>query len=74
MTDHTRNGTVVIIAAGLGVLGTMGAVQYFIDHWHELYKTYGKREFALVLQFGTANRNSLDDALQGSVIRRIPEK
>ena len=73
LVDYTRNGTTIIIAAGLGVLGTMGAIQCFIDNWQELYKTYGKREFALVLQF-TANRNSLDDALQGSVIRRVPEK
>ncbi len=72
--DHTRNDTVLIIAAGLGVLGTMGAVQYLIDHWQDLYKTYGKQEFALALQFTTANRNSLNDALQGSVIRRVPEK
>jgi Ca2+/Na+ antiporter len=73
LIDHTRNDTVVIIAAGLGVLGTMGAVQYFVDHWQELYKTYGKHEFALALQF-TAKSNSLDNALQGSVIRRVPEK
>jgi Ca2+/Na+ antiporter len=73
LVDHTRNDTVIIIAAGLGVLGTMGAVQYFIDHWQELHKTYGKREFALALQF-TANGNSLDNALQGSVARRVPEK
>jgi hypothetical protein len=73
LIDNTRNDTVIIIAAGLGVLGTMGAVQYFIDHWQELYKTYGKREFALALQF-TANGNSLDNALKGSVVRRVPEK
>ena len=72
--EHTRNDTVIIIAAGLGVLGTMGAVQYLIDHCQELYKTYGKREFALAIQFTAANRNSLNDALQGSVIRRVPEK
>jgi len=72
--DNTRGDTVIFIAAGLAVLGTMGAVQYFIDHWQELYKTYTKREFALALQFSIANRNSIDDALQGSVIRRIPEK
>jgi len=70
LVDHTRNDTAIIIAAGLGVLGT---IQYFIDHWQELYKTYGKREFALALQFGIANRK-FDDALQGSVIRRIPEQ
>lgn len=72
--DHTRNNTVIIIAAGLGVLGTMGAVQYITDHWQDLYKTYGKGEFALALQFTAANTNSLNDALKGSVIRRIPEK
>lgn len=73
--DHNRNNTTIIVAAGLGVLGTMGAIQYLIDHWHDLHKTYGNHDFALVLQFGPSNKGSLDDILRsGSVIRRIPEK
>jgi hypothetical protein len=73
--DHTRNNSTIIIAAGLGVLGTIGAVQYLIDHWRDLDKTYGNREFALILQFGPANKGSYDDILKsGSVIRRIPEQ
>lgn len=75
MVDHTRNNATVIIAAGLGVLGTMGAVQYLIDNWQDLYKTYGNREFALILQFGPMENFPLDDVIKnGSVIRRIPEK
>ena len=73
--DHNRNDSSIIIAAGLGVIGTMGAVQYLIDHWRDLQKLYGNSDFALALQFGPVNRGSLDDILKnGSVIRRIPEK
>lgn len=74
LNDHTRNDTTIIIGAGLGVIGTMGAIQYLIDHWQELNKTYHNREFALVLQFGPIGRGSLEDILKGTVIRRIPEK
>jgi transposase InsO family protein len=50
----------------------MGAIQYLIDHWHDLHKTYGSRDFALILQFGPANKGSLYDILKnGSVIRRL---
>ncbi len=74
-TDHNRNNSSIIVAAGLGVLGTMGAIQYLIDYWHDLHKTYGNRDFALILQFGPADKGSLDDTLKSSsVIRRIPEK
>ena|ERR1035437_149452 len=73
--DHNRNDSSIIVAAGLGVLGTVGAIQYLIDHWHDLHKTYGNRDFALILQFGPINEGSPDDILKsGSVIRRIPEK
>jgi len=74
LIDHTRNDTTIIIGAGLGVIGTMGAIQYLIDHWQELNKTYHNREFALVLQFGPVDKGSLEDILKGTVIRRIPEK
>lgn len=74
LVDHTRNGTTIIIGAGLGVVGTMGAIQYLIDHWQELDKTYRNREFALVLQFGPIDERSFEDVLKGTVIRRIPEK
>lgn len=75
LIDHNRDDSSIIIAAGLGVLGTMGAVQYLIDHWRDLQKSYGNCDFALALQFGPANKGSYDDILKnGSVIRRIPEK
>ena len=74
LIDHTRNDTTIIIGAGLGVIGTMGAIQYLIDHWHELDKTYGNREFALLLQFGPADTLSYEDTLKGTIVRRIPEK
>jgi len=74
LIDHTRNNTTIIIGAGLGVIGTMGAIQYLIDHWQELDKTYRNREFALVLQFGPVGKRSFEDVLKGTVVRRIPEK
>lgn len=73
IVDHTRNDTGIIIAAGLDVIGTMGAVRYLIDHWQELHKTYGDKEFALALQFGPVGTMRLEEVLKGSVIRRLPE-
>lgn len=74
LVDHERNDTTIIIGAGLGVIGTMGAIQYLIDNWQEMEKTYRKREFALVLQFGPVGNLSFEDLLKGTVILRIPEK
>jgi len=74
LSDHTRNDTTIIIGAGLGVIGTMGAIQYLIDHWQELHKTYRNRDFALVLQFGPVGKSRFEDILKGTVVRRIPEK
>jgi len=73
IVERTQSGTTIIVAAGLGVIGTMGAVQYVIDHWHELDKTYGENEFALVLQFGPVGTQPLQQVLKGNVIRRLPE-
>ena len=74
LIDHTRNDATIIIGAGLGVIGTMGAIQYLIDHWQELDKTYRNREFALVLQFGPIGKRSFEDMLKGTIVRCIPEK
>jgi hypothetical protein len=69
--DHDRNNSTIIVAAGLGVIGTMGAIQYLIDHWHELQKTYDDQDFALALQFGHVGKSSLEDILRnGSIIYR----
>ena len=73
LVDRTRNDTTIIVGAGLAVLGTMGAIHYLIDHWQELEKLYGDREFALVLQFGPTETQSFEEALKGTVIRRLPE-
>jgi hypothetical protein len=73
LVDQSHGNTTIIIAAGLGVIGTMGAIQYMIDNWEKLYKTYQDDEFALVLQFGPAGTMSLNDLLKGEVIRRLPE-
>ncbi len=70
--DRSSQNTSVVIAAGLGVYGTMGALQYLIDHWQEIYKKYGDREFALLLQFGPATTQSFKEMLKGTVIRELP--
>lgn len=66
-------GTTFLIAAGLGVIGTMGAVQYLIDYWQTLLRVYGTTDFALALQFGPVDTQPLQAVLKGSVIRRLPE-
>jgi len=43
--------TTVFIAAGMGVVGTRGAVQYLIDNWAGLYKDFGTEPFAICLRF-----------------------
>lgn len=73
VVDDSRANTSILIAAGLGVIGTMGAVNYLIDHWHELHHSYGDKPFALVLQFGPAGQLSFEDLMKGSVIRRLPD-
>jgi hypothetical protein len=75
VVDHVRNQTTITIAAGLGVIGSMGAVQYLIDHWDDLRRLYGARDFALVLQFGPTGANPIDSILRdGSIVRRIPKQ
>jgi len=73
LVDTTQKGTTIFIGAGLGVLGTMGSVHYLINHWEELHKTYGERDFALALQFGPIGSQPLEELLKGSVIRRLPD-
>ncbi len=73
LIDHTHDDATIIIAAGLGVIGTVGAVHFLIDHWIDEDKKYQGREFALVLQFGPVGNISESDLLKGSVIRRFPE-
>jgi hypothetical protein len=43
--------TSVFIAAGLGVVGTLGAVHYLVDNWQQLHKDFGAEPFAVCLRF-----------------------
>jgi hypothetical protein len=45
------HGATIFIAAGLGVVGTRGAVQYLVDNWAKLYKDLGTDPFAICLRF-----------------------
>lgn len=45
------HGTTVFIAAGLGVVGTLGAVQYILGNWKQLHKDFGTDPFAVCLRF-----------------------
>ena len=45
------HGTTVFIAAGLGVVGTLGAVQYLIDRWAQLHDEFDTEPFAVCLRF-----------------------
>lgn len=40
----------VFIAAGLGVVGTMGAVHFLAEHWNELWQQFGTRPFAICFE------------------------
>ena len=73
LIDSSQDQTTLIIAAGLGVIGTMGAVRYLIDNWEALYKSCGDNPFGLVLQFGPVDAAPLVEVLKGNVIRRLPE-
>ncbi|MCI0549640.1 MAG: hypothetical protein L0287_01660 [Anaerolineae bacterium] len=45
------NNRVVFFAAGLGVVGTLGAVNYVINNWSKLEKEYKTEPFAVCLRF-----------------------
>jgi hypothetical protein len=73
IVDHSRGNTTIVVGAGLGVIGTMGAANYLLTNWETLHKKYGKREFALVLQFGPTNTLPLAEVLKGSIVRALPQ-
>ena len=50
LLDDAHN-TTIFIAAGLGVVGTRGAVQYLVDNWARLHKDFGVEPFAVCLRF-----------------------
>ena len=41
----------VFVAAGLGVVGTMGAVRFIADQWDRLWHEFGEGSFAICLRF-----------------------
>jgi hypothetical protein len=73
LIDKSRKCTTIFVCAGLSTIGTMGSIQYLIDHWQELYKKYKKDEFALILQFGPIGEMSQEELLRGNIVRQLPE-
>ena len=43
--------TTIFIAAGLGVVGTLGAVYYLVKNWSKLLDDFGAEPFAMCLRF-----------------------
>lgn len=74
VVDQSRSNTTIVVAAGLGVIGTMGAANYLLANWQKLESQYGQREFALVLQFGPIGGEPLAEVLRGTVVRTLPEE
>ncbi len=72
IVDHTRDNTTIVMAAGLGVVGTMGAANYLLQNWQRLEKQYGDKEFALALQFGPMGKLPLPELLKGLILRAFP--
>ena len=50
LNDAATNST-VFIAAGLGVVGTSGAVHFIVENWTRLQEDFGIRAFAICLRF-----------------------
>ena len=48
--DNATNST-VFIAAGLGVVGTMGAVHFLVENWAKLREDFCTKPFAVCLRF-----------------------
>jgi hypothetical protein len=46
-----EDGFPVYVAAGLGINGTRGALQYLFANWRDLAKEYGNHDFAVALGF-----------------------
>jgi hypothetical protein len=72
VVDSSRDNSTIVLAAGLGVTGTMGAANYLLKNWHKLEREHGKKQFALVLQFGPFDKLPLAEALRGTVVRSLP--
>jgi hypothetical protein len=47
----TNTNSTVIFAAGLGVVGTVGAVNFIVDNWEKLKDDFGFSPFSICLRF-----------------------
>lgn len=68
--DQEHN-TAVFIAAGLGVNGTLGAIEYLINHWSELQERYGDEEFGVCLKVPPIGEDPTGYRKQ-DVLRQLP--
>jgi hypothetical protein len=50
-------GSNVFIAAGLGVIGTMGAVHFIVNNWAKLASDFGNEPFAICLRFQDVDKD-----------------
>ncbi len=49
--NDEQHGSSSFLCAGLGSSATYGCARYLVQHWHELLRRYGDREFAVFLAF-----------------------
>lgn len=49
--------TTGFILAGMGIIGTIGAVHYLFTNWHELYQRFDDQPFAICLRFANTNND-----------------
>lgn len=54
--DAATQGT-IFFAAGLGVVGTIGAVLFIVHTWERLYRDFGTAPFAICLRFQDIQRD-----------------
>jgi hypothetical protein len=66
-----EHDTTVFIGAGMGVNGTRGAIEYLMNRWEELHKTYGDQEFGLCLRFPPVTEDP-QGFRKPVVLRRLP--
>ena len=70
-TFDNDHDTTVFIAAGLGINGTRGAIEYLVENWELLLKKYKEKEFALCIRFPSILADPYGFS-KPSVIRQLP--
>jgi hypothetical protein len=70
---HPPTDTTVMVVAGIGTTGTIGAVHYLTKNWRELSKTFGREPFAVCLGFQEVQSNP-NSFLESVVIHRTPDR